>query len=196
MVMVMVMAEMIVVMIMMMPPITCRQTQPDLRSRSARSKANTGRSLLMSHRDFNQNAARFHNNHHRHHYHQVQTYRVRPLSLHMRSHQLDRQKPQNILTLSGSFSMAEVHSWVTFCLPEVSEKVPAGDSATLTFLSTFLDTVLVCSYSRGKALFKSDNISTISILKDFLTKEATKKKIQLDISCEVFLSLNVLIFIN
>ena len=117
--------------------------------------------------------------------------------------------------------MAEVHSWVTFCLPEVSEKVlilhkdddfddedddnddddydddddvddyddtkvPAGDSATLTFLSTFLDTVLVCSYSRGKALFKSDNISTISILKDFLTKEATKKKIQLDISCEVF----------
>ena len=34
-------------------------------------------------------------------------------------------------------------------------------------------------------MFKSDNISTISILKDFLTKEATKKKIQLDISCEV-----------
>ena len=27
-------------------------------------------------------------------------------------------------------------------------KVPAGESATLTFLSTFLDTVLVCSYSR------------------------------------------------
>ena len=53
---------------------------------------------------------------------------MRPLSLHMRSHQLDRQKPQNILTLSGSFSMAEVHSWVTFCLPEVSEKVPTDDN--------------------------------------------------------------------
>ena len=90
-------------------------------------------------------------------------------------------------------------------------------------MSTFLDTVLVCTYSRGKAILKSDNISTISILKvvlvavvavvvvavvtmitspqcphtvtvavlifqvpqDFLTKEATKKKIQLDISCEV-----------
>ena len=48
------------------------------------------------------------------------------------------------------------------------KKVPAGDSATLTFLSTFLDTVLVSSYSRGKALFKSDNISTISILKVFI----------------------------
>jgi hypothetical protein len=37
----------------------------------------------------------------------------------------------------------------------------------------------------GEAEFRSDNISTISILKDFLSKEATKKKIQLDISCRV-----------
>ena len=45
--------------------------------------------------------------------------------------------------------------------------------------------MLTCTYSKGSGVFKSDNISTISILKDFLTKEATKKKIQLDISCEV-----------
>ena len=32
------------------------------------------------------------------------------------------------------------------------------------------------------ATFQSDNISTISILKDFLTKEATRKKISLDIN--------------
>ena len=36
--------------------------------------------------------------------------------------------------------------------------------------------------SKGEAIFKSDNISTISILKDVLTKEATKKKIRLEIS--------------
>jgi Bardet-Biedl syndrome 7 protein len=40
----------------------------------------------------------------------------------------------------------------------------------------------------GAGEFKSDNISTISILKDFLTKEATKKKIQLDISCRASIS--------
>lgn len=34
-------------------------------------------------------------------------------------------------------------------------------------------------------MFRSDNISTISILKDVLTKEATRKKVRLDISCEV-----------
>ena len=38
-------------------------------------------------------------------------------------------------------------------------------------------------FRKGEAIFKSDNISTMSILKDFLTKEATKKKISLDISC-------------
>ena len=88
-----------------------------------------GRSPPTSHHGFNQNAVRFElfsfSFFGLNYLEQVQTYRVRPLSLHMRSHQLDRQKPQNILTLSGSFSMAEVHSWVTLCLPEVSEKVPS-----------------------------------------------------------------------
>ena len=37
-------------------------------------------------------------------------------------------------------------------------------------------------FRKGEAIFRSDNISTISILKDVLTKEATKKKIRLDIS--------------
>ena len=116
----------------------------------------------------------------------MQTYRIRPLSLHMRTHTGDTlDRPHNVLTLRGQFTMAEVHSWVSFCLPEVSEKVPASSSASITFISTFLDTLLLCEYSKGSGVFKSDNISTISILKDFLTKEATKKKIQLDISCEV-----------
>lgn len=41
--------------------------------------------------------------------------------------------------------------------------------------------MILCS--KGKAEFKSDNMSTISNLKDVLTKEATSKKIELDISC-------------
>lgn len=36
--------------------------------------------------------------------------------------------------------------------------------------------------SKGEGHFKSDNISTISILSDVLSKEATKKKINLNIS--------------
>ena len=55
-------------------------------------------------------------------------------------------RPCNKLTLTGKFSAAEVHSWVTFCLPELPERVPAGDSVNFIFTSTFLDTQLNCTY--------------------------------------------------
>ncbi|GFG34141.1 hypothetical protein Cfor_08141 [Coptotermes formosanus] len=116
---------------------------------------------------------------------QVRQYMIKPLSLHMRCHSFDPQRPYNILTLKGAFSLGEIHTWVSFCLPEIPEKAPTGDKVTFTFVSTFLDTMLHCSYWKGEAEFRSDNISTISILKDVLTKEATKKKIKLEISCNV-----------
>jgi Bardet-Biedl syndrome 7 protein len=52
----------------------------------------------------------------------------------------------NTLTLTGQFSFAEVHSWVVFCLPEVPEKPPAGESVTFYFQNTFLDTQLESIY--------------------------------------------------
>ncbi|XP_052795027.1 Bardet-Biedl syndrome 7 protein homolog isoform X2 [Mya arenaria] len=115
----------------------------------------------------------------------AEQYQIKPLSLHQRTHVFDDQRPHNTLTLTGQFSQAEMHSWVCFCLPELPEKTPPGDEVQFHFTSTFLDTQLECSYSKGLAKFRSDNISTISILKDVLTKEATKKKVRLDITYEV-----------
>ncbi|KAL1434870.1 hypothetical protein MTO96_001749 [Rhipicephalus appendiculatus] len=112
-------------------------------------------------------------------------YQIRPLSLHRRAHSVvEDDRPMNVLKLRGSFSVAEMHAWLVLSLPEVAERPPAADSATLRFVSTFLGTVLVCSYRRGEATFRSDNTSTISILRDFLSKQATKKTIRLDITCD------------
>ncbi|XP_046325809.1 Bardet-Biedl syndrome 7 protein homolog isoform X2 [Haliotis rufescens] len=116
---------------------------------------------------------------------QVKQYPIKPLSLHQRTHVFDTSRPHNSLTLTGQFSLAEIHSWVCFCLPELPDRTPAGDSVTFHFVSTFLSTQLECSYRKGEAVFRSDNISTISILKDVLSKEATKKKIRLDITYDV-----------
>ena len=55
-------------------------------------------------------------------------------------------RPCNTLRLSGPFSMAEMHTWISFCLPEVPEKPPATDEATFIFMSTFLDTMLQVDY--------------------------------------------------
>ncbi|XP_029442221.1 Bardet-Biedl syndrome 7 protein [Rhinatrema bivittatum] len=116
---------------------------------------------------------------------QVRQYQIKPLSLHQRTHAIDHGRPMNTLTLTGQFSFGEVHSWVVFCMPEVPEKTPVGESVTFYFQNTFLDTQLECTYRKGEGVFKSDNISTISILKDVLSKEATKKKINLNISYDI-----------
>ncbi|KAJ8385177.1 hypothetical protein AAFF_G00192280 [Aldrovandia affinis] len=116
---------------------------------------------------------------------QVRQYQIKPLSLHQRTHSVDQDRPMNTLTLVGQFSLAEIHSWVVFCLPEVPEKTPAGETVTFYFQNTFLGTQLETTYSKGEGYFKSDNISTISILKDVLSKEATKRKINLNISYDI-----------
>ncbi|KAM4808655.1 BBSome complex member BBS7 isoform 1-T3 [Rhinophrynus dorsalis] len=116
---------------------------------------------------------------------QVRQYQIKPLSLHQRTHVIDQNRPMNTLSLTGQFSFAEIHSWVVFCLPEVPEKTPVGENITFYFQNTFLDTQLECSYRKGEGVFKSDNISTISILKDVLSKEATKRKINLNISYDI-----------
>ncbi|XP_040570762.1 BBSome complex member BBS7 [Lepeophtheirus salmonis] len=116
---------------------------------------------------------------------QVQEYKVKPLSLHMRKRFYNDARPRNILRLTGPFTLAEMHFWIHFCLPEVPEKSPSEDMAQLCFESTFLGTILKIEYGKGTAVFQSDNISTISILKDVLTKEATQKRTPLDIECDV-----------
>ncbi|XP_054708555.1 Bardet-Biedl syndrome 7 protein homolog [Uloborus diversus] len=116
---------------------------------------------------------------------QIRKYLIKPLSLHCRTHTFNENKPLNTLMLRGAFTLAEIHSWIVFCMPEVPERMPPGECATFYFKSTFLDTVLYCYYKKGESIFKSDNISTISILKDVLTREATRKKISLDISFDI-----------
>lgn len=74
-----------------------------------------------------------------------------------------------------------MHSWIGNCLPEVPERIDSNDENVLIFKNVFVETFLVCKYSKGKAEFRSDNISTISIIKDFVTKEATTRHIKIEL---------------
>lgn len=96
----------------------------------------------------------------------VAHYEIKALSLHYRIHQFDNNRyrfyhrhcfvvnffnvtsdrPFNVLTIKGAFSLAEIHSWVGQCLPEVPEKPQISERTVLWFKSCFLDTVLECSY--------------------------------------------------
>lgn len=83
---------------------------------------------------------------------QVRKYTIRPLSMHMRVHNFDDIRPCNTLSLKGSFSLAEMHNWITYCIPEVPEKmqpIPSSginDKCFLNFRNVFAGTMLHCEY--------------------------------------------------
>lgn len=83
--------------------------------------------------------------------------------------------------------------WISQCVEGIPEKyvffyklysicrVLDQESVTFYFISSFQRTILIISCKKGEATFKSDNISTISIIKDVITKEAISRKIRIDI---------------
>lgn len=87
----------------------------------------------------------------------------------------------NTLSLRGNFSQGEMHSWISNCLPEVPQRINSADENVLIFKNVFVDSFLVCKYAKGTAEFRSDNVSTISIVKDFVTKEATTRHIKIEL---------------
>ena len=113
------------------------------------------------------------------------TYPIKPLSLHTRLLDPPKKMPTlNSLTIKGGFQVAEVHSWVVACLPEVPAKLQV-EEASFTFRNTFLETLLLCEYKQGHATFQSDSVTTLATIKEVLTKEATARKIQIQISVDV-----------
>ena len=116
---------------------------------------------------------------------QLKMYPMKPLSLHRRAYgdvfQENHQKSK--LEITGDFSVHEAHNWVYSSLPEVPEKVVSPDDVTeFHFKSTLSSTSLSCQVSKGRVLFESDNVSSISILKDFITRQATSKGIRIEVS--------------
>lgn len=92
-------------------------------------------------------------------------YDIKALSLHYRIHDFDNKRYEfyeeilncnyvrfnfrsfNKLIFKGGFSLAEIHSWISNCLPEVPEKPQILDKNILWFQSSLLGTILQCSYT-------------------------------------------------
>ncbi|CAH8491747.1 unnamed protein product [Schistosoma turkestanicum] len=125
---------------------------------------------------------------------------IYPLSLDCLIHRIDDdpcKRYWNSLQLTGNFSLTEMHNWLFMCLPETPERPTLSTSTTfqcndyksqeiqefaqLFYESIYLKSQLKCVYAKGYANIQSDNLTTIAILKEVLTREATRKKIQLSI---------------
>uniref|UniRef100_A0A915D3V1 Uncharacterized protein n=1 Tax=Ditylenchus dipsaci TaxID=166011 RepID=A0A915D3V1_9BILA len=116
----------------------------------------------------------------------MRIYPIKPLALHERVHNFDSNRPLNVLTFTGNFSMAEAHSWLVMCVSQIPERCPQEESVTFNFRSTFNGgTIFQASYSKGKAVYQSDNLSTTVILRDVISKIVTMRQLKVHISCDV-----------
>ena len=52
----------------------------------------------------------------------------------------------NTMKITGSFSYAEIHSWIQFCLADVPERPPIEKENRLVYTNIFLQTQLECIY--------------------------------------------------
>ena len=68
-----------------------------------------------------------------------------------------------------SARVAQVHSWVVACLPEVPARLQ-DDEGSFAFRNTFLGTLLLAKYAKGEATFKSESLTTLAIVKEVRAK--------------------------
>merc|ERR1719192_2479002 len=55
----------------------------------------------------------------------------------------------------------------------------------IAYRSTFIGTMFFGRYSKGSAIFRSDSITTINVLKDLISRNATEAKVNLSIKVDV-----------
>ncbi|CAM9658675.1 unnamed protein product, partial [Pylaiella littoralis] len=108
---------------------------------------------------------------------------MKPLSLHHRIHEMSpdlQARPMNSLVLRGSFAMQVVHDWLAMCLPDMPPRISEeAEEATLNFRNVFTGGILTASYRRGAAVLVSDSASTLAIVKELTSKEATARRVHI-----------------
>jgi Bardet-Biedl syndrome 7 protein len=119
---------------------------------------------------------------------QLKSFTVRPLSLHQRIDLDPTDLPLSTIKIDGAFSAKDAHAWLFQCLPDVPQKYSSEGKegpTQLCFRSNFIGTVLVVKYQKGSIEFSSENLTTLTILKEFITKEATLRKIAVAMSSKL-----------
>lgn len=108
------------------------------------------------------------------------TVEISSLSLHEKVSEIPESScPLNTLTVTGKFSKNEMHGWISRTLPSVPPH--ANESCVrMYYTSCVIGSVLIISYSNNHAEFKSDSVSTITILKESISQKASYRKVHLD----------------
>jgi Bardet-Biedl syndrome 7 protein len=98
---------------------------------------------------------------------------ITALCMHQRVLQRESSKGHgSVLDMKGDFSASDMHQWLLWCLPEMPTRLQ-GQSASLNYQSARIGTQLHVMYEGSRLEALSDNICTLSMLRDSLVQYAS-----------------------
>lgn len=109
----------------------------------------------------------------------VLKHQLPPLSLHIQSSAAEDGRPWSELKISGPFSAGDIQAWLSACLDGSGARGMAGlahvaGERSLCFQNVILGTQLLVRFGDGYGSFQSDNLTSLAILRERLTDEASK----------------------
>ena len=118
---------------------------------------------------------------------QERVYEIKPLCLHRRANRVDTtNRPMSELRITGNFTLDDMHTWMGACLNEVPNRAPNGqDEISYDFENVLLSTVLQVTVREGEGRFRSDSITPLALLKEYVAREATNLKLRINISYDL-----------
>ena len=118
---------------------------------------------------------------------------LRPLHLHDKCSPslVSSREALSSLTITGSFSLSDLHTWLSLCLPGIPPHTGGGGGVggvadgpadlELSYEHVYTGSVLGCKYRKGYCRLESDYLSALSVLKEWISGQALGKKVQLQI---------------
>jgi len=89
-----------------------------------------------------------------------------------------KDRPVNVLTMNGDWSLRTFVSWISQCIPDVPSRVShQSDELVLAWKSLFVGDYILAHFRNGTAVFKSDSVTNIAILQQFLNKLAIENNV-------------------
>ena len=88
--------------------------------------------------------------------------------------------PPNVMEITGEFTSSQMFAWISQCVPWSSAAKKRDATTILHFRSTFVNSCLQIELSSNKAVFSSDSVTAISIIKELISKQATLQTVSID----------------
>lgn len=105
---------------------------------------------------------------------------IKALSLHSSVSEAEEEalskRPTNTLRMDGDWSLRAFNSWLGRCVPDVPSRVTTEEVA-MRWKSLFVGDYITATFRSGSAVFKSDSVTAIAILQEFLTKLAIEHNV-------------------